>query len=191
MVKEGLPEKVTLTPRWRELCNVSESEWVMFAEALKERTGQVWGTGRRPASLDFCKNGVADVSVPYIISPYVSPVYSGSFSCMLGQHIGQARGARELMSQELFSTYDEWVGGDMSQLPHPSVGMTRRHILFSPQSPRGPHWGWTSGNHHGKMLDKIPFAGFLPLNASLPHSFIVPLPDKLISFFFKVLFGET
>ena len=79
-----MPEKVTFTPIWRELCNVSESEWVMFAEALKERTGQVRGTGRRPASLDFSKNGVADVSVPYIISPYISPVYSGGFSWHAG-----------------------------------------------------------------------------------------------------------
>lgn len=77
-----------------------------------------------------------------ISSALISVLYTvGAFPGMLGQHIGQARGARELMSQELFSTYDEWVGGDMSQPPHPSVGMTRRQILFSPQSPRGPHWG--------------------------------------------------
>lgn len=36
-----MPEKVMLTLQWRELCNVSESEWVIFAEALKEKTGQV------------------------------------------------------------------------------------------------------------------------------------------------------
>ena len=41
MVREDLPEKVMLTLRRRELCNVSESEWVIFAEALKEKTGQV------------------------------------------------------------------------------------------------------------------------------------------------------
>ena len=126
----------------------------------------------------------------YIISP-VSVLFTVvAFPGRLGQHIGQARSATELMSQELFSTYDEWVGGDMSPFSHSFGGMTRRHVLCSLPSPRGPHQDWISGTHHGNPVDKTPFVGFLPLTVSVPHSLIVPFPNKLMSFFSRSHFGE-
>lgn len=65
--------------------------------------------GRRAARLDFGKQCVRALQYQGLEVLYTVAAFPG----ILGQHT-QARGTRVLMSQELSSTYNEWVGGGMS-----------------------------------------------------------------------------